>query len=212
MGAGEHDVIRSPSVAFDKTRSGDRPPASAAAQGRGGAAGDDDDVGLMIGDDARHHRLDPRNQLRPSEPSIGKSRIVRDIDDLDVRPQTADLRQHGEAAEPRVEHQRAPRTARVFQLPFGPQLHVARAYAKRARWAKRGPCASTMKDMGLGPQSRSFSGPVRVESGRRARPADAVGGTPQAKFPQADPKPDQARPRKWAWIVLDSFVRFEAFQ
>src|SRR5271166_1063627 len=29
---------------------------------------------------------------------------------------------------------------------------------------------------------------------------------------QAEPNPDQARPRKWAWIVLVSFVRFGAFQ
>src|SRR5208337_1666380 len=33
-----------------------------------------------------------------------------------------------------------------------------------------------------------------------------------AKFLQAEPNPDQAGPRKWAWILLDSFVRFGAFQ
>src|SRR5271166_2375026 len=33
-----------------------------------------------------------------------------------------------------------------------------------------------------------------------------------AKNPQAETKPDQARPRKQAWIFLDSFVRFGAFQ
>jgi len=32
-----------------------------------------------------------------------------------------------------------------------------------------------------------------------------------AKYPQAEPKPDQARPRKRAWIFLDSFVRFVLF-
>src|SRR5271166_2872101 len=37
-------------------------------------------------------------------------------------------------------------------------------------------------------------------------------GTPQAKLLQAKPNPDQAGPRKWAWIFLDSFVRFGAFQ
>ncbi len=36
--------------------------------------------------------------------------------------------------------------------------------------------------------------------------------TPQAKFLKAEPNPDQAGPRKWVWIVLDSFVRFGAFQ
>ena len=33
-----------------------------------------------------------------------------------------------------------------------------------------------------------------------------------AKLLQTEPKPDQARPRKRAWIFLDSFVRFGAFQ
>ena len=33
----------------------------------------------------------------------------------------------------------------------------------------------------------------------------------RAKFLQAEPKPDQAGPRKWAWIFLDSFVRIRGF-
>src|SRR5271166_4294438 len=33
-----------------------------------------------------------------------------------------------------------------------------------------------------------------------------------AKFLQAKPIPDQAGPRKWPWILLDSFVKFGAFQ
>src|SRR5271166_4932077 len=43
---------------------------------------------------------------------------------------------------------------------------------------------------------------------RPARPA----GPSQAKFLQAEPNSDQAGPRKRAWIVLDSFVRFWVFQ
>src|SRR5208337_4226484 len=35
---------------------------------------------------------------------------------------------------------------------------------------------------------------------------------PKANILQAEPNPDQAGPRKWAWIVLDFFVRFGAFQ
>jgi hypothetical protein len=47
----------------------------------------------------------------------------------------------------------------------------------------------------------------RSRVGRRRRRA-----APRAKFPQAEPKPDQEKPRKRAWIFLDFFVRFGAFQ
>ena len=47
------------------------------------------------------------------------------------------------------------------------------------------------------------------------RPSATAAGkrsTPQAEFLQAESNPAQAGPRKWAWIVLDSLVRFRAFQ
>src|SRR5271166_4396855 len=47
---------------------------------------------------------------------------------------------------------------------------------------------------------------------RWARPADALSRKASGQFLQSEPNPDQAGPRKWAWIVLDSFVRFGAFQ
>ena len=51
---------------------------------------------------------------------------------------------------------------------------------------------------------------TRVEGRARSGTADAA--TPRAKFFQAEPKPVRAGPRKRAWIFLDSFVRFGAFQ
>jgi len=49
-----------------------------------------------------------------------------------------------------------------------------------------------------------------VHSRREALRAN--GRRPRAKFLQAESKPVQAGPRKRAWIFLDSFVRFGAFQ
>src|SRR5271166_6094651 len=47
---------------------------------------------------------------------------------------------------------------------------------------------------------------------RRCDPKSRLSPSPRAKSPQAEPKPDQEKPRKRAWIFLDFFVRFEAFQ
>src|SRR5271165_2011432 len=55
------------------------------------------------------------------------------------------------------------------------------------------------------------AGPDEQAHARRDRPTTSAERL-QAKFLQAEPNPDQAGPRKWAWIFLDSFVRFGAFQ
>ncbi len=83
----------------------------------------------MIRDRPRHHRLDPRDEFRLAEPSVGKGRVVGDIDDVDVRPQPPDLAEHGQAAEPRVEHERARRAANIFPRhgnPIAPQVRERR--------------------------------------------------------------------------------------
>ena len=78
-------------------------------QGGGGAAGDDDDIGLGFPDKARHHRLDPGDERRFAEPAVREGSVVGGIDDLDVRPEPPDFRQHREAAKSRIEHQGAGR-------------------------------------------------------------------------------------------------------
>ena len=67
--------------------------------------------GRMIGDDPGHHRLDPGDQRRLAQPSVRKGGVVGDIDDVDVRPQPPDLGEHGQAAEARIEYERAARPA-----------------------------------------------------------------------------------------------------
>src|SRR5271166_4763136 len=64
-------------------------------------------------------------------------------------------------------------------------------------------------------QRDPLAGPARAGRGR-ARAPGATGRRRRrntlAQIPPSRAKPDQAGPRKWAWIFLDSFVRFEAFQ
>ena len=64
-------------------------------------------------------------------------------------------------------------------------------------------------------QRDPLAGPARAGRGR-ARAPGATGRRRRrntlAQIPPSRTKPDQAGPRKWAWIFLDSFVQFEAFQ
>src|SRR6516165_5120708 len=96
----------------------DRPKARE-RQSRSGVAGDDDNVGLDLGRDARDRGLDPGDQLRLAQASIGKGCVVGDIDDLDVRTKAPDLGKNGEPAKARIEDERARAPAVVRKGPFG---------------------------------------------------------------------------------------------
>ena len=81
----------------------------------------------------------------------------------------------------------------VFRL--APFFHAAAAKGRLSA------CASTASGCMSDGRSRS-----------PRRNARSTGRPSEAKFLQAEPKPDQAKPRKWAWIFLDFFVQFRAFQ
>ena len=100
---------------------------------------------------------------------------------------------------------------------FGDRLHVSTGLGAKNCNGPTGeievsPAVRSSPHCGAARRARQADRLCPSEWKGARRPAGVVCGCASVKFPQAEPNADQAGRRKWAWIVLDSFVRFGAFQ
>src|SRR5581483_10144791 len=93
-------------------------------------ASNDDKVGLDFLQKTADDRNHSFNQILVSKPSIGKTRIVRGVNQSQIGALTPDFPKHGQAAETRVEDQN-----RVACFPHHPYSPVANSASSRSRTA-----------------------------------------------------------------------------